>query len=371
MSKLYAIFKSMGAKQKLLLKMVLGFFVVCILLVVIIGIVKNRKLSYSGIEGQLVSSAKKYYADNDELLPQQDGGSVSVDSMSLIENKYMKEFVKYKKDADSCSGTVTVTNNNGHYLYIPSLTCTDYKTTSLYEKVLKDNQIVEEGSGLYQVGDEYIYRGEYPNNYVLFADKTWRILKLTSSKEIRLIQVDSYQSTPWDNRYNVNSKYSSGITDYEISRIKDKLNTIYNDEKNFSKEDKSYIVSKQLCIGSRNKKETKNDGSVECSKLTEESYPLGMIQVNEYVYASIDKNCQRHTNSACTNYNYLSKFDSLFWTITPSNENDYDVYYVNGTVQYESASHFHPLRIVLNVDGTINYKSGNGTVEEPYVITKK
>jgi hypothetical protein len=361
----------MSSKQKLLVKIIIAFFIICILLVIAVGLFKNRKLSYTEIEEKLISSAKKYYEDNENLLPEQDGGSVSVDSMTLIEQNYMKEFSKYKKAADTCSGKVTVTNNNSHYLYIPTLTCQEYQTTSLYEKILSDQEIVEDGDGLYAIGEDYVYRGEYPNNYVVFANKTWRILRLTSSKEIRLIQVDSYQETPWDNRYNVNANYSAGISDYEISRIKDKIDSIYAGETDFSDVDKSYIVSKQLCIGSRNKKETTNDGTIECSKLTENAYPLGMLQVNEYVVASIDQNCKLQTDASCTNYNYLTKLESNFWTITPSNENNYEVYYIYGMISSSVASEFKPLRIVLNIDGTINYKSGDGTVENPYVITKK
>lgn len=357
----------MDRKQKLLVKSILLFFLVCIVGVIIIGFINNRKLSYVGIENKLVSAAKVYYKDHANLLPQQDGGSVSVDSLTLIENEYMKEFEKYKKDAISCSATVTVTNNNGYYLYLPDLKCQDFKTTSIYHKIVKDNPIVTEKDGLYDIDGEYVFRGEYPNNYVEFAGKNWRILRLTRGNEIRLISVDSYQERPWDNRYNVSSKYSSGITEFEISRIKETLNGIY--KKSFNNDDKSYIVSKQLCIGSRNKKATKNDGSVECSKLTEESYPIGMIQVNEYVLASIDANCKVQTNTSCINYNYLRKLDGSYWTITPSSENNYDAYYVSGSIKDSTASEYRPIRITLNIDGNVVYKSGSGTKDNPYVIS--
>jgi len=357
----------MDKKQKLLVKIILLFFLLCIIAVIIIGLLNNRKLSYSEIENKLVSAAKSYYNEHSNLLPQQNGGSVSVDSLTLIENEYMKEFEKYKKDAVSCSATVTVTNNNGYYLYLPDLKCQDFKSTSLYNKIIKDNPIVTEKDGLYDIDGEYVYRGEYPNNYVEFAGMTWRILRLTRGNEIRLISVDSYQEKPWDNRYNVNSKYSSGITEFEISRIKDTLNSLY--EEKFDNDNRAYIVSKQLCIGARNKKATKNDGSIECSKLTEESYPIGMIQVNEYVLASIDENCKLQTNTSCINYNYLRKLDGSYWTITPSTENNYEAYYASGAIKVSTASEYRPIRITLNIDGNIIYNSGNGTKEEPYVIS--
>ena len=367
MKKLMDIFKTMNSKQKMILKVVLLFFIICIIAVIVIGILKNRKLTYTGIEDKLIIAARNYYIDNEELLPKSEGGSVTVDSITLIENKYIKELTKYNKNADSCSASVRVVNNNGNYLNLPSLKCSDYSTTTLYDQIIKNEPIVEEGSGLYLLNDEYVYRGEYPNNYLKFADKTWRILSINNDKEIRLLQVDSFQETPWDNRYNVNAKYSSGITKYEISRIKDKLNTIY--ESTFTDRMKSLISSKQLCIGSRNKRETNNTGSAECSKLTEEYYPLGMIQVNEFVRVSLDSNCKLQTDSSCTNYNYISKLDSYFWTITPSNENDYEVFYVNGAITTGIASDFYPIRLTLNLTDGIRYETGDGTVDNPYIVS--
>lgn len=357
----------MNKKQKTLVKGILLFFAVCIVLVIVIGFIKNRKLSYSEIEQKLVSAAESYYSDHKDLLPQQNGGSASVDSLTLIENEYMKEFEKYNKDVVACSATVTVTNNNGYNLYLPDLKCEGFKTTSLYNKIMEDQPIVTEQSGLYDIDGEYVFRGEFPNNYVEFADKMWRILRLTSGNEIRLISVDSYQEKPWDNRYNVNAKYSAGITKFEISRMKDRLAEIY--EENFDDDVRPYITSKQLCIGNRNKKETKNDGSIECATLTEETYPIGMLQVNEYVLASVDENCKLQTDTACINYNYLRKLDGSFWTITPSNENDYEVYYASGAIRTSVASEYRPIRITLNIDGNIVYKSGKGTLEDPYVIS--
>jgi hypothetical protein len=366
MTKLVEIFRGMSKKQKIILKVIIAFFVVCLIAVIVVGTIRNRKLSYSGIEKKMISAAEKYYSDNSELLPSQEGGSVSVDVATLVENKYMKELVKYKKSAESCSASVTVTNNNGLYLYISTLKCSDYETTSLYKEILNTQEVVSEGSGLYEVDGTYVFRGEYPNNYVKFADKTWRILSLANN-EVRLIQVDSYQENPWDNRYNVNALYSSGITTYEISRIKDNLDTIY--QADFNDREKSMLVSKQLCIGSRSKKETDNTGSVECSKLTENTYPVGLLQVNEYVRVSLDSNCKLQTDSSCTNYNYLAKLTGHFWTITPSDENDYEVYYISQPVSKMSASEYLPIRLVLNIDGSVAYQSGDGTVDNPYIIS--
>lgn len=368
MKSIFKMMRSMSPKQKLLVKLIGIFFVLCILLVIVIGLFKNRTLSYSELEQKMVTSAKKYYNDYKELLPKEDGGTVSVDSLTLIEQEYMKELTKYNKEAESCSATVTVTNNRDLYLYIPTLKCEKYTTESLYDHILKEQGTVTAGTGLYEYENDYIYRGEYPNNYVTLNGHLYRILRLTGGKEIRLIGVDSYTELDWDNRYNTNSHYNSGITKYEISRIKDRLDKLYTTE--FTDESKSYMVSKQLCIGARNKKSTDKTGKAECSVLTKGTYPLGLLQVNEYLLPSLDENCKYQTNSACTNYNFLTKLQNFYWSITPSDENDYEAYYIKNPVALNPASDYYAVRIVLNIDGNINYKSGDGTQEDPYLISK-
>ena len=88
------MFKNMNKKQKALVKGILLFFLICIILVIVIGFFKNRKLSYSEIENKLVNAAERYYADHTDLLPKENGGPVTVDSLTLMENKYMKAFEK-------------------------------------------------------------------------------------------------------------------------------------------------------------------------------------------------------------------------------------------------------------------------------------
>ena len=365
MKTLFKMFRTMGKGQKRLLKIVGAFFLLCIVVVIVLGVMNNRTHSYASMESKLLAAAKDYYNDNKDTLPVQESGKVSVNSEKLIELKYMKEFSKYNKNAEDCIGNVTVMNNAGQYLYVPSLKCANYKTLTLYDKILEE-QTVTEGDGIYEMYGDYIFRGEYPNNYVKFANQLWRIMRLTSKKEIRLIQVKTNVNGTWDNRYNIQTKTNSGITDYEISRINAKLNQLY--EETFSEKDKMYIISQNLCIGTRKEKETRNDGSIECSTLTKKKYPVGAIQANEYMIPSLDFNCRFQTDSSCTNYNYMTKFDKAFWSITTSNLNNYQAYYINDGVERTDASRTKYYQMVIHLNGEIAFKGGKGTEEEPYEI---
>ncbi len=365
MKTLFKMFRTMGKGQKTMVKLIGIFFLICIIIVIVLGVLNNRSYSYESIESKLMEAAKKYYKDNENLLPIQESGKVSVSLDKLVELDYMKELTKYNKNAEGCTGIVTVENNAGQYLYIPSLKCTDYKTLTLYDKIIED-QTVTEGDGLYQMYGDSIFRGEYPNNYVKFADQLWRIMRLTNDKEIRLIQEKTKINGTWDDRYNIQTKKNSGITDYEVSRMKERFQELY--EETFSKTDQIYIISKNLCIGTRATNETRNDGSIECSTLTKKKYPVGAIQANEYVIPSLDSNCRFQSDSSCMNYNYMTKFDKAFWSITTSNLNNYQAYYIDYGVEKVDASRIKYYQMVIHLNGEIPFKGGKGTENEPYEI---
>ena len=241
--------------KKLIKLMLIGTGLLVLLFVVlwIISLFRGGKLSYDKIEDKMISAAESYYKNNANLLPKDDYSKVELDASTLVADGYMKSFDKYTDENVSCNGKIIVLKNGENYTYIPKLNCgNDYSTTTLSQKILENESIITEGDGLYEYNEEYVYRGEKLNNYVSFAGKTWRVLRITKDRELRLIQNDSFEKVVWDNRYNASKKSSTGINDYEIngidSRIKEFLKEIYDSEILKSK-DKAKLVPKQLCIG--------------------------------------------------------------------------------------------------------------------------
>lgn len=103
------------------------------------------------------------------------------------------------------------------------------KCTTLYEIVSLESsqaQVIEHisntlsyvtnGKGLYKenVGDgtTYFFRGNVVNNYVSFADKLWRIVRINEDGSIRLIYNDTIGSTKYnsDNTDNIYIGYMYG-----------------------------------------------------------------------------------------------------------------------------------------------------------------
>jgi len=367
---LVELFESKPYIKKIILG-VFGVIVLIILISVLVPLFKSEKLTFSDLEAKMKQAAINYYETNTELLPQP-GGSTTISYSELQNKDLLKAMDKYLENSNGCSGEVVVTNNNGNYSYTPYLNCGDkYTTIELYKKVLENNEIVIQRDGLYQMNDAKVFRGENIDNYVSFAGKTWRILRIETDNSIKLLLDESKIKTTWDNRYNSEKKYTSGKNDYNISRLKEAVDELYNDNTFLSDDDKSKLVAKNLCIGNRSQNETNNSGTSECKTVLENQY-IGVISLYEYINASIDEKCQNYKNNECQNYNYLTRHpdNNSWWTITPVSENTYQAYIINsyGTMGISNCSTKATIRPTIYLSSNAMYSSGTGTSEDPYVV---
>ena len=369
------MFKNLTEMQKKLVTIMficVGLLILLFGILGIINLINGGKLSFDKIEKKMVDAAESYYKSNKDLLPSDDFAKTELDVNTLVEKGLMKSLNKYTKENVSCTGKVVVVKNGEYYNFIPKLDCGgDYKSKNLVDKLTSESNIVTSGDGLYKINDEYVYRGENINNYVTFAGLKWRILKLTKDGEIRMILDEPLDGVVWDDRYNPEKKTTLGINLFEYekksSRIKETLEEIYNGN-TFSASDKAMIIPKRLCVGKRSINDESKDGSTECSVLTEQYLPLGLLQVNEFLMASLDKGCTSLSKRECMNYNYLATGDTNYWTLTANKENSYEVYYIDTIPQLANARKLSKIKLVINITGEVNYDKGIGSLEEPYII---
>lgn len=368
--------KSDPLKEKMMKRLLIIAIVAVVLILALFflsSFVSGNK-SYSEVENIMIQSAKKYYEKNASLLPKISGGTVEVSAEKLIEEKYMKAFKTYLKK-DQCSGKVVVEKQDQQYIYIPYLNCGEsYQTIELYRKVIDSNPVVSTGSGLYVNGNEYVFKGEKISNYVSIQDENWRIVKITADREVVLIKQDKISdsmSVAWDNRYNSDRGYAVGINDFSISRIRDTLKKVYEDQngKVFSQSVKNHIVDHAFCVGKRLKNTLGSDFSSECS-VTSDPLKVGLLSVSDYMNASLDSNCNSTLSMSCQNYNYLVNGDFSWWLLTANSENNYQAYYVTegGVVGLSNASSFKKIRPVIYLDDKTMFASGDGTKDYPYLI---
>ena len=373
--------KSKGLDPKKRMIRFMGIIVVIFIIFIIILLVvssssnKNKSYSYSEVEKIMKNAAISYFKDNPDSLPSEEEDIVEIDASNLVAGEYMSDLSEYISE-EACSGTVQVEKTSSGYLYTPYLSCGDsYTTIELANKILENEEIVTEGYGLYSTKYGHIYRGENLNNYVQLDKSLWRIVKITSNNNIVLInEAGATYSKPWDNRYNTDDKYESGINTYSNSRIKDSLDKIYNNplEKDgdllLSKKDKKRLVSFNLCVGKRVSNSESMDNSVECSEVVKDQY-IGLLTLSDYMYASLDPNCKNASTKSCKNYNYLFVKND-WWLVTANKESSSGVYQVssNGAITSVNASNYGFVRPVIYLNANVLYKSGNGSLEKPYKV---
>lgn len=349
--------------------------IVIIIVALVVGKLKNSSLTYEQIEDKMTEAAKSYYSSRNDQLPVSETEEIEVNASALASSGYMKELSKIQKDKSvACEGKVVVTKSGEYYNYSPYLNCGDkYTTTYLYERVM--STVVSKDDGLYKAeqyskkGKQtiYVYRGDFVNNFVSIDDVLWRIVKVNPDFSLMLVKnkfdMDNDYDGTWDDRYNISQNEAVGIPDYYKSMIRKQLVDYYLSDK-LSDALKSKIVSEDICVGKRNITMIGKDGAIEC-KETLSGEKLSLLSTFDYLNASLDSSCTKIEDLTCSNYNYLTAYNSSYWLLNTDAIKGYkasdDIYtaYLNTTAK---------ARIVLNITKNTIYVSGDGSETNPYII---
>lgn len=361
-------------KNKKLLYMIgiiSGIMILIIVIFAIVSSVAGKTLSYEKIEEKMQNAAMNYYQSRETELPKTNGSTITIDTTTLVESKNLKALDKMAPKGVSCSGKVIVTKNGDNYLYSPILNCgTEYQSKKLYEVVTDKSNIVISGEGLYAKENGYVFKGENVNNLVQIGENYWAIIDVDQEGYMRLIYVrnNRKRNSVWDDRYNINEDSYIGINDYSVSRLKDELEYLEDDEDILPIEYRHYVAVKQWCIGKRSESNKAINMTEECSALSQEQL-FGLPYVSDMFAASTDANCKTIDDASCDNYNYLSGYGITSWTMTGVANSTSSAYYVFGAGYAPTkTSTYKNITPVIYLSKNAMFASGEGTVESPYII---
>ena len=366
-------------KRKLILLVggITAFVIVIIIILWIVSLFAKPVYSYENIEKELVNSAKKYFNDHQENLPQSDGQIVELDYSNLVAEGYMKDLSEYTKKGVTCSAVVQVEKQGNDYLYTPFLNCVGenetYETKLLYQEITKPENIVTADAGLYNQGGTYVFRGEEVKNYLQLDQRLWRIMKITPNNNVVITTDEVVGDTMcYDDRFNNEDGYDSGINDYRLSRLRSNLIKYFDSEKEgekfLSSDDKTKLVTFSQCSGKRGINETGYDGTIECKEIVKDE-KVGLITASEFIRASLDPNCKSIATKSCNNYNYLV-LKNPYWLATPAKDTTQKVYYLNErrVLAETIAITYAYMRPVVYLNDRLVYKDGDGSYEHPYTL---
>ena len=364
------IISKIGTKN--LIKMGMGAIIVIVCIVGFSLIYYNffYRKSYEEIKEVMTDAAKSYYSEHEDSLPKTPGERKNIKVSTLVSGDYMKSIAEYVKNEDiACKASVNVTNVNNRYRFNPLLDCGRYyKYEFIADKIKNTEHIVTESDGLYQNNEDLIYRGEHVKNYVKFANSNWRIIKISNNK-LFLIYNDKLENVVWDNRYNKEKDNYYGINSYGVSRMKEYLNKLYKNNNLFTTNNKLLISNYSLQVGKVGENDDDRKGDLARSSIIDNQY-IGLISINDFMSASLDKNCTNASTQSCSNYNFLAKYEYNYWTLTADKDTTYKAFKYfaeEGTSLTNTSTTGYVRPVIAIVDDAI-YVKGNGTKNNPYVF---
>lgn len=372
----------MSKKLIIIASAIIGVLILLLLVLWIMSLFSHKYYTYEQVEAKMVEATEKFYKNNPEILPVNDGRS-TLSYNTLVENEFIKPLNELLRDGDSCTAEMGIIKNENEYTYIPKLVCSDkYATIELADHIINNNEVVTEGSGLYSDGQGgYYFKGKIDNNYVTLGSFKregskdligilWQIISIDKDGSIKVRALYPAGKTKFDNRYNETQGKKIGYNDFEMSLLKEKLKEIEKGEEFLTNDQKAYLMKSKLCIGKRSDTDTSKDGSTECSTLTQDDYLFGLLYPYEYMRGSLDNNCKNMFSQSCQNYNFLSGegFGSN-WTTIASPTSNYEVYQFDGeTYSIERTEKERSLFVTAKLIPYTIFKSGDGTRDNPYKL---
>lgn len=277
---------------------------------------------------------------------------------------------KYTYD-DTDSGCMNRYNNNdvvkGYYYDYNQDNDTWIKNTSKQKESIYrflvgvDNQnVVVAGSGLYDMGDRYVFRGsDVSNNYVKIGGQTFRIISLDkTTKSLKLVSEKDNGSRAWGSSSDGNLSFNNSTLYTEnLSTISTYDSIINNNIK--------WNIGKLQSTENLNKIKAYESKTQIVSK-------IGLISMSEYMEASLNQDCSNGILTSCSNDNYLTLNDA--WTSTTT---DSSVVYIKSNEEKTAAIGFEYetdfVNAQHNIYRTINVvsseKIGSGLQSDRFVIT--
>lgn len=235
-------------------------------------------------------------------------------------------------------------------------------STLAYDEIYKSNVIRTVGDtddGLYDIENDYIFKGVNINNNVNFGGEKWRIVSLNKeNKTIKLIKETSIGDNVWDNNNNIQYQNSTVKTD-KLDILFDTTSSSVNKKSDKIKKDAIYNVGLV---------DTVDNYDTIISKETSETinYKIGLINISDYMAASTT--CSDY-NDNCKENNYIFNLFSgkSAWTI---NNNGSGIWNINadGAVVNSSSNELKSYFPVIILNSNITIKEGIGTSTSPYVI---
>ena len=378
---------------------------------------KSKKSLHDSQILDIQKAAEKWATENSEVLDEYHVNDIYISLKSLQDSNYLEQddikdpisrddmngcvrinydldsqSYKYTYEEKTCSGYADEIADNEEYGYIiyeydtsskkfveavgsnrlSSLGkfIVDYYSNFEYEGETKNIIKVdgETDAGLYDIDDEYVFRGSNVSNYVTLVgdndtNTSWRILSINKNDySVKLIKTESIASNQWSS--------SDNELDFKKSNINTTLIKKY-EQYSFDK-----IIDSDYQTGTVSNEDLPSIEGMKSLLSSEEpvSQTVGTISLLDYVNASSDEYCISNLFTInCKNNNYLNDMfgsSSTTWTL---NSNGSEIWYIDSDGSLSCASptdnkQIYPVVTISSSAYVINSDTATGDVNNPYKV---
>ena len=213
---------------------------------------------------------------------------------------------------------------------------------TLADAIINNNKIVSNGDGFYHDSNGYYFKGNVNNNYVIFANRLFRVIRINADNAVRLVSEDNNAVFMWgdDSNYN-NSNVKNWLTKLEKDNSGVYYDTIPNPDKFLVKTTYSEDILDNKKI---------NTGKKTSDFIT-------TLSVSDYIQANGKSS-------------YLNN-GNIFFLLGLDNNKDNLYVEDDGSIQSCENLDMYGIRSVFTLNSNIKIASGEGSKDNPYVINQE
>ncbi len=243
--------------------------------------------------------------------------------------------------------------------------------------VVQNNDIaMDNNDGLHQDNDGYYFKGNVTNNYVMFENRLFRIVRVNNDNTVKMVSEgfassfmwgdnSSYKDSNIQNWLNKTDKEHSGVYYNTINNVpKVLVKTIY--EEDILKDGKIVTLEEINKEKEEESKEEKKDNKTTKDKKTkEEKEETVKEEKKEKDYITILT--VKDYTLANGKSGYLNN-GKMFFLLGHSEENENLYVEEDGSIQSTDSVAGYGIRPVITLKKNTEVVSGSGTKEDPYVV---
>lgn len=239
--------------------------------------------------------------------------------------------------------------------------------------VVQNNALAKENTdGLHQDNDGYYFKGNVTNNYVIYENRLFRVMRVNNDDTVKMISEgfassfmwgdeSSYENSNMQKWLNKNDKEHSGVYYNTLSNVEKSLvKTTY--EENILKDGK-IISLEELEKESTEKEESKEKDTKEKKSKKDEkeekkkSDYITLLTVKDYTLANGKSS-------------YLNN-GKMFYLLGLNEDKENLYVEEDGSIQSTDSTSGYGVRPVITLKKNTEVISGTGTKEDPYVLKSK